>query len=48
VFPRGPGSPARAIRVGAFGAKFEELLIVEPDRAYWLDDSSQQRLTIQA
>jgi hypothetical protein len=36
------------IRVGAFGAKFEELLIVEPDRAYWLDDISQKRLTIQA
>jgi hypothetical protein len=36
------------IRVGAFGAKFEELLIVEPDRAYWLDDTSQKRLTIQS
>lgn len=36
------------IRVGAFGAKFEELLIVEADRAYWLDDTSQKRLTIQS
>ena len=34
------------IRAGEFGAKFEELLIVEPDRAYWLDDISQRRITI--
>jgi len=34
------------IRAGEFGAKFEELLIVEPGRAYWLDDIRQRRITI--
>jgi len=29
------------------GCKFEELLIVDEGRAYWLDDTSQQRITIQ-
>jgi hypothetical protein len=28
------------------GCKFEELRIVAKDRAYWLDDLSQKRLTI--
>lgn len=26
-----------------FGAKFEELLVVEPDRAFWLDDDVPHR-----
>ena len=34
------------VRCGDFGCKFEELLIVEEDSAYWLDDLSQKRLTI--
>lgn len=34
------------IRANGFGAKFEELLVVEEDRAYWLDDLSQQRIVI--
>ena len=34
------------LRAGGFGCKFEELLIVEDGRAYWLDDLSQKRLTI--
>lgn len=36
------------IRAGTFGCKFEELLIVEKDRAYWLDELSQKRITIAA
>jgi hypothetical protein len=34
------------IRAGTWGCKFEELLIVDKDRAYWLDDISQKRLRI--
>jgi hypothetical protein len=34
------------VRVGEFGCKFEELLVVEQDRAYWLDDISQARIVI--
>ncbi|WP_069166927.1 M24 family metallopeptidase [Nocardia altamirensis] len=34
------------IRADGFGAKFEELLVVEQGKAYWLDDISQQRITI--
>ncbi|WP_394834452.1 M24 family metallopeptidase [Pendulispora rubella] len=36
------------VRVGTFGCKFEELLIVDEGRAYWLDDVSQKRITIAA
>jgi hypothetical protein len=36
------------LRAGDFGCKFEELLVVEKDRAYWLDDLSQKRLMIAA
>ena len=36
------------IRVGDFGAKFEELLVVEDGHAHWLDDISQKRMTIAA
>lgn len=35
------------LRVGGWGAKFEELLVVEEDRAYWLDDISQDRIVIE-
>jgi hypothetical protein len=34
------------VRADGFGAKFEELLVVDEDRAYWLDDISQKRITI--
>ncbi|WP_405138432.1 M24 family metallopeptidase [Nocardia sp. NBC_01388] len=34
------------IRAAGFGAKFEELLVVDEGKAYWLDDSSQRRITI--
>lgn len=34
------------IRGGSFGCKFEELLVVDTDRAYWLDDDSQKRLDV--
>ncbi|MFJ9369945.1 M24 family metallopeptidase [Nocardia sp. NPDC101769] len=34
------------LRIGTFGAKFEELLVVEDGNAYWLDDKSQQRIEI--
>ncbi len=34
------------VRADGFGAKFEELLVVEEGRAYWLDDISQKRITI--
>ncbi|WP_198406933.1 M24 family metallopeptidase [Nocardia terpenica] len=34
------------IRAGEFGCKFEELLVVTDDDAYWLDDLSQRRITI--
>ncbi|WP_349540878.1 M24 family metallopeptidase [Paraburkholderia acidicola] len=34
------------LRAGSFGCKFEELLVVEPGRAFWLDDMSQKRITI--
>jgi Xaa-Pro aminopeptidase len=36
------------LRAGSFGCKFEELLVVEKGRAYWLDDLSQKRITIAA
>ncbi|MFC9998619.1 M24 family metallopeptidase [Nocardia sp. NPDC127526] len=36
------------VRADGFGAKFEELLVVEDDRAYWLDDLSQRRIVINA
>jgi hypothetical protein len=35
------------LRAGSFGCKFEELLVVEPDRAYWLDDLSQRRIMVE-
>ncbi|AKU18271.1 M24 family metallopeptidase [Luteipulveratus mongoliensis] len=35
------------LRADGWGAKFEELLVVQPDRAYWLDDISQERIVIQ-
>lgn len=35
------------LRAGSWGAKFEELLVVQPDRAYWLDDISQERIVIE-
>lgn len=35
------------VRVGDFGAKFEELLVVEDGKAYWLDDISQHRIVIE-
>lgn len=34
------------VRADGFGAKFEELLVVDEDKAYWLDDMSQRRITI--
>lgn len=34
------------LRADGWGAKFEELLVVEDGRAYWLDDLSQTRLEI--
>ena len=34
------------IRVGDFGCKFEELLVVDDRRAYWLDEISEKRMTI--
>jgi Xaa-Pro aminopeptidase len=34
------------VRVGHFGAKFEELLVVNNDRVFWLDDVSQKRIAI--
>jgi len=34
------------VRVGDFGCKFEELLVVDHGHAYWLDDISQDRITI--
>ena len=34
------------VRADGFGAKFEELLVVDDDKAYWLDDISQKRITI--
>ncbi|MFI5778929.1 M24 family metallopeptidase [Nocardia sp. NPDC051570] len=47
---RGPKTGIWAIephvRADGFGAKFEELLVVEENRAYWLDDISQQRIVI--
>lgn len=33
------------LRLRSFGCKFEEQLVVEPGRAYWLDDLSQKRIT---
>jgi Xaa-Pro aminopeptidase len=35
------------LRAGDWGCKFEELLVVEKGRAYWLDDVSQHRMTIE-
>lgn len=35
------------LRLDRFGCKFEELLVVEDGRAYWLDDISQKRMVIQ-
>ncbi|MCK2243749.1 MULTISPECIES: M24 family metallopeptidase [unclassified Crossiella] len=35
------------LRVDGWGCKFEELLVVQPDRAYWLDDISQERIVIE-
>lgn len=35
------------LRVGDFGCKFEELLVVDEGRASWLDDISQKRIVIQ-
>jgi Xaa-Pro aminopeptidase len=34
------------LRVGHFGCKFEELLVVTPDGAHWLSDTSQERIVI--
>ncbi|GAB2505677.1 M24 family metallopeptidase [Nocardia heshunensis] len=34
------------LRADGFGAKFEELLVVDENGAYWLDDISQQRIVI--
>lgn len=34
------------LRTASFGCKFEELLVVEPGRAFWLDDTSQKRMKI--
>lgn len=36
------------VRVEGFGAKFEEVLVVEREHAYWLDDLSQERIVIGA
>lgn len=35
------------LRVGDFGCKFEELLVVEEGKAYWLEDISQNRIVIE-
>ncbi|MUL67119.1 hypothetical protein BOO86_21780 [Mycobacterium sp. CBMA 234] len=34
------------VRADGFGCKFEELLVVDEDGAYWLNDNSQKRITI--
>lgn len=49
---RGPKTGIWAVephlRLGRFGCKFEEQIVVHEDRAYWLDDLSQNRIVVQS